>query len=395
MLLISLSYTNPFGLYAVSDYTYILLILFLCFYIFGFLFANKKNKIKYDDFYARIKMSAEKLNNNKIFNILNALALVLCFYYTYKYISNFNIVADESVRSSRFEVGGVFSTIYDYLIFNYYVGSFLWFSKFIVAYGFVFGKNHIKKIFYTSLLMCLCSLLFGAGRNILVELVLIGLVVLVVKKSFLQEKNTSTSYLSKGLYVTLIFVVFVLVTHFRMLDESLSFSSFYKAVEISLEQIVVYVVGSFRALDYSVNSMHFERGYGVYTFASFNELYNMALRLLGFNTLPYSQYWGGLLAEQIMISDEIRFNALYTAVFNFYNDFGVFGVALFSFTFGWLSSKSVSYFLSNANILSLYILSIFFMSSFLSAMVFKLTPANIVFTLLVALLFTKYRFTVR
>lgn len=389
-----ISLANPYDLYDVSNETYFLIGLFVFSYLLGFLCANKRSYIDYDHIVSSLELSLYKLNSNNIFNIFNILAAIMMFYYTYKYISNFNILVDDSLRTSRFEVGAVFSNNVEIIIFNYFVGGFLWFSKFIFAYGLVFGNKNIKKIFYTSLIMCTLSLIFGAGRNILIEILFMVIALVNFRLAFYTSSKKINESFKKIFFFILALVLFVGATYVRMIDEKLSINSFYKAIEISIEHIIIYLVGSFRALDYAINNLQLEKGYGVYTFSSINELYNIFLKTLGFDKIPYSNIWGGILSEQINIGFNKDFNALYTAVFNFYFDFGYMGVFLFSFLFGWFSSKSVEYFLKKPSVFSLYLVCILFMSVFLSFMTFKLTSANIVISLVFALILSKYSFKI-
>lgn len=393
-LVFLLSMSDPYDLYSVSNEAYFLIALFCVSYLLGFLCANRRKCINYKNIESNLKLSIYELNVNKIFIIINILAAIVMFYFTFKYINNFSILADDSLRTSRFEVGLVFSNTIEILIFNYFVGGFLWFSKFILAYGLIFGTKNIKKIFYINLIICVLSLIFGAGRNIIIEVLLMMIALWNFRLAFCEDVEDFKGFFKKIFFAVFAVLFFVSATYIRMVNEKFSINSFYKALNISIEHVVIYLVGSFRALDYSINYLNLEKGYGVYTFASVNELYNIFLKVLGFDVVPYSNVWGGILAEQINIGLNKDFNALYTAVFNFYFDFGYTGVFLFSFLFGWISSKSVEYFLRKPNIFSLYLICILFMSAFLAFMTFKLTPANILISLVFSFILSKYKFKV-
>lgn len=387
-----ISLSNPYDLYAVSSNTYILIAIFVISYLLGFISANRRKNINFKFIEDEIKNSIENLNKSNIFIAFNVFVAIFIIFFTYKYLNNFSLISDDAIRTSRFEVGIIFTSQIQKISFNYIVGTFLWFSKFILAYGLIFGKKDIKKIFYINLIICTSSLVFGGGRNIIIEILFMVLALWYFKLAFCKEKENFIKFSKKIFIIIFSLIIFVFTTYIRTINEEFSLNSMYKALEKSVEHIVVYLVGSFRSLDYAINYLELEKGYGVYTFASFNELYNIFLRTIGFDTLPYSNIWGGILSEPISIGVDKNFNALYTAVFNFYFDFGHLGVFLFSFLFGWISSKTVELFLEKPNVFSLYIVCIFFMCSFMSFLTFKLTPANIVISLIVCFIFSKYKF---
>lgn len=117
---------------------------------------------------------------------------------------------------------------------------------------------------------------------------------------------------------------------FIVRDDSLSLDVMLDAANTLFEHFIVYFVGSFRAFDYAVE--HYDNllglNFGRMTLAGFDEIYALAFRSLGFNIMPFSNYWGEILAEPIQVGNDVFFNALYTAVFNFYFDFGVLGSAV-------------------------------------------------------------------
>ena len=88
-----------------------------------------------------------------------------------------------------------------------------------------------------------------------------------------------------------------------------------------------------------------------------------------FGILRYPAVFGDVTAikqqleQYVTISEHVRMNAYCTMFFNFYNDFGVFGVFLGSFLFGFFCMLAYSFFVRRKNTRSLvcYLILIQFM----------------------------------
>ncbi len=145
----------------------------------------------------------------------------------------------------------------------------------------------------------------------------------------------------------------VLLTLTRLNTDFGSIESIITNLQKTLDQVILYFTGSIRAFDYSLTNNYREiilsrYGYtwGGATFSGINEVIIMFFRGIGMEIPTINMVLGELTQPSIFIGKYIQYNAFYTVAFNYYIDFGLVGVALFSGLFGavisFLVKKSVT-----------------------------------------------------
>lgn len=385
-LLLSVSALNPFGLYEVSPESYFLFFLFSSFYLLGFAIFLPKKRINFDEFVSRAILSYHQLIENTYFKLFLALITLTLFIYAYKYNQYIAVAGAVDSRLARFEVGKVFSSNYEIIIFEYLIGSPIWFLKFLVAFGIVFSASRNLAWFF-SFSSCAFYMSFGGGRNIAFEIGLLTIFLFVARK----HSNIASEPLKKNnkiiLFLAILYFSSVLATFYRLSEDTISLDGFIEANLILLEHAVVYLVGSIRAFDYALANYQdiFSLKFGLLTASGLDEIASLGLRFIGFDVMPYSNYWGSILATPIAIGDHHYFNALYTALFNFYFDFGLVGVAVNSFLFGLVCSNILAISIKKGGLSLLFASGMLFVVSALSCLTWKLSAGPVVLILSVGL----------
>ena len=388
------SILNPYDLDEVGGPVYGLLVLFVVSFLIG---INLNQQPANERFRVRLLLASSKIRlvvNGNLFRTFSVVVGLVLALYFYRFVGQILVAGAEDSRGARFELGGVFSSVYEVIFFNYFVIGGVAFLKFVIAFAIVFG-GVTRRSFVLSLIPCLLDLGFGAGRLSIVEL---GL--MIVFLSFLRRLSTGGGIGASGnlakftLATALAYIFAVLVTQFRVSpDDSLTLDGFFSASDILLEHFVVYFTGSFRALEYGME--HYESilgfSFGRLVFAGFDEIFAYCFRLLGFDVLPYSGEWGVLLAKPISVGKDVDyFNALYTAVFNFYFDFGVVGVGVGGLVFGWMCAFFLRRMVVNGGAGDFFVLSSLFVVSILSPLSWRLSSGSSIFVLLVVLGIQRY-----
>jgi oligosaccharide repeat unit polymerase len=296
--------------------------------------------------------------------------------YFYRYYNYIAIVGMADMRAVRFEVGAVLGSSYEAVFYAYIVGASVWICKFVVALALFFPG--VSRFTVTaSVVACLCFLGFGAGRNIILEIGLMALFLYLVKVlsgvTDIREKKKQGLVVIAGICALLLSVGATLVRMFP--NEAISLDNFLEAVAISTEHFVVYFVGSFRAFEYALENFLPILGYnyGRLALAGIEEIVCYFFWFFGYKQTPISTDLGILLDTPITIGDSVYFNALYTAVVNFYFDFGLFGVFLWGVVFGVVCSLVLRRLERKRSGWDLFVAAVLFSVSMLTPLVWKLT----------------------
>lgn len=377
LLVLLLSELNLAELFPVEYYVNFLYLIFVFFYFLGFFLKNTYSEKRYDrNLFEILLLSANKLNNSsnlKIFSIFFLLILSYYFFRFYTLYLSFDDLAD--VRTSRFAVGGLFTNGYSVAIYNYFISSSIYFFKFILTFSLVFGIKKYKYFFIFGLIASLMYYFIGGGRTLVIDIIFMYFLFNLMKRFFDLQAN----YLKDFFMSLIFFFMFVMGTYLRVSKEKINFSSFKLLASESFNQIIIYITGSFRALDYALNNYdNFLYGFGIFTFSSLEDILYSLLAVLGFSIAPYSYTWGSILGEPILIGNNQEFNALYTGLFPFYFDFGIFGVITYSLLLGYITRKLILYFFLKNNIYSLMLLVALIQISFFMFMKFRLDSSLLI-----------------
>jgi oligosaccharide repeat unit polymerase len=357
-LLLIISTFNPYGLYTVSDKTYLLLILNITMFTFGFILSGHKQKasnINNIDAIYRIFHSFKSLLKKRIFIIILLLFTIILGYYYIRYNSVIKNYGLFDARTIRYYVGYLFGSTIEVLFYNYFIEGSSYFIIFAVAFSIVWGRiNNI--IFYLLILNFFFYSAVGAGRTAIIDIGLNVVFLFIIKKIISPKDPLSQNSFSRRFqhinkrriyYIVLALIAFyglaVYLTSFRTGLPEISVENFIIGNDVLARQIIVYCTGPFRALEYAITNFQGTFGfqYGRLTFAAFDELIGYFFRYLGVDYQVMNHLMGSFISGSIQIGNNQSFNALYTCIFNFYFDFGIIGVIILPFLYGLLFRKII------------------------------------------------------
>lgn len=313
--------------------------------------------------------------------------------YFKKYYEVILITGASEAREARFFVGDVFGSGFEILAFNYLISTFIWFPKFIISFGIAF--RCIKNMAWLlSMVAILLFMGFGAGRNIIMELFFMIIFLTAIRNNLQGDKIKQNKLFIILLISTFLFLSIYLTAFRRYSVNDIDSNALISSWQLLAEHSIVYVIGSIRSFQYAFDNydQHFWLSYGYLTFSGIDELVSYFSTLIGLIAEPYSWRIGAILNIPINIGKDQEFNALYTAVFNFYFDFGLIGVIVFSFGLGFISALILKKFLYQGDFSLLFLSSIFFIISIWTVLSWKLQSAELVIVIVSALLLPKFRF---
>ncbi len=384
LLLLIVSILNPFDLYEVSIGTYMLLLAFISAYCFGFLFFG--GKVNRRTLYSgnHLYDSYCRIVNNPIFRVLVVVLFFVLLYYNLRYsdfIQNEGIV---DARRARFFSGYVFQRTLEAFVFSYFSEFLVFVCSIVVVAGIMFNFG-FSKIWILALINCVLYLRFGGSRNVVLELGFIAWFFLILRKGFgLGNKKIVLRII---LFAAISYALSVYGTAVRYYVNVFDEFDIVELTKITTEHLVVYFVGSFRAFDYARRFYTDTLGYGfgIYTLYGLDEIIKWPLVLIGVNLAPHSIVWGRLIGSPIYIGSSMLFNALYTALFNFYFDFGAWGVLWWGIILGMISRRVLSLYLSTEHPVWFILASFAFYLAMYTPLSLKL-PGPIWFGILLLLL---------
>lgn len=398
-VLFLISLLNPYGLYPVSNKVYILLIISVLFFSIGFIINGIIDKVKVvkDSSKNEIELmmvTYERLSKNKLFLVGLITFTLFVTRYLISYQRAILLYGTGEARMMRFFVGEVFKSTAEVFFYNYIVESFSILVLVYIAFSLVWLK--FNKGLFLSLIFAYVYSSFGAGRFFVIELGFYIGFLFVVKRLLeasqrlnltLKERKRLKSQQLKVIMMIapILFILYlfsIYLSNFRLGLFELTTENFVKGNSDFFEQIIVYCVGSFRALDYGLTHFADKIGYtfGSLSFGGIDELFGVALQLMGINYHYTNEIYGFKTGEMFPIGFDQYYNALFTNVFGQYLDFGYVGVVLLSFFWGIVFSKSVGFFLRTRTIYALFIVGFLFITAIMSPLVWKLqAPSSWIF----------------
>lgn len=337
-LLLLLSINNPAGLFNVSNYTYLIILVSIILFSFGFLTYRKKSA---SPFIGKI------YNFQNLFQILNYILISILIYYILKYFSILKYMDIEKAREIRFTIGYLFTNYIEYVFFNYIISSLLYFEiVYYISYYLIFRRINSNIVFV--LINLVIYAFIGLGRFIVFDFILfcvLGFIVIMNEpRAFFKKINNNITidkfkYFLKLIFLaSIVFSILVVITSVRTGGKIDSINKYIYWSEYLLNQGIIYLVGPFRTLDYFLQSNVVSRiGYtlGRSTFSGIEELCNNIFLIFGVNIININSVLSSITDSNLVIgSNGTAINAFYTGVMNFYLDGGIITVMLFSFLLG-------------------------------------------------------------
>lgn len=360
-----LSTFNLYSLYAVKPTTYALLVLNIVMFTVGFWICGKLSKNRA----SHVMEIKEEISGNHILSKMLIGVFGILLYYWLRYLNIVREGVSLNNRLERFNVGYLFTSTAEILFFNYFIESFVYAFIIILAYMVIYGqfKN------YMFVLLVGCIFLYsgiGGSRGILVDVIIAMAFILVIRS--LHNKINVKILVALSAIVLIISFYLAWLTASRLGFKEINVESIAIGWETFLKQGIVYYTGPFRALDYGLIEYPDIIGFqfGRATFAGIDEIIIMGFRILGVELTTMNATIGKVLQEtQLIIGENEYFNFAYTNVMIHYFDFGVIGVVIFPFIYGFFVRKAI-FLYQNMPVIPTMIILVFLFNTMINS-VFK------------------------
>lgn len=388
------SILNPFGLNNVSLYFYTGLCLFIFFQLSVFLFAGRNKTSPPGSTHFEGKLE-KYFTDMRIFLLLLVSSAIMTIY-----VSKFwNVIlidgAYNQARQMAFELGEVFTSNIEFIFYLWGVSTVVIYSKFLLVVGVLTG-NIFKRNALLSFALVVLSFLFGGGRFILVDLILIYIFL------YFYFKYTGYKFPRSHKFVVLtslffLAALFIFALFFRNggLNEEGSGGQldFISITQESLKQIIIYNIGSFRAFDMSIDYLwtSFGHGVGLHTLSFAHELFTYLAKVVGLNIIPIANQVGLYTKESIYIGGGNEYNALYTGFLSFYLDFYFFGFIVSGVFTGLLLAAVCNKLLRENSMIFMFLSSYIFNGIFLFNISWKFSTLGNILPIIPILLSVYFR----
>lgn len=337
LIALILSTFNPYGLYSVSLETYLILILNVFSFVFGFSLIRINyalyNNLNANSFYTSVMNFV--YSKKTLFIVI--LGVLLCSLVLRKYISMLVLYDNERMEAMSMVREDLYSI--DYIFFSFFAPPLFYVLNVIIAYMFFFERNKLRiSLFIVYILIY--SLIGGGRTNFLVMLIAVFFVYLLG-----GIKISKTRKIILILLVVCIYVIMSFVSAFRAGTEEFTLYSLSLGMNYLNENFITYLTLPFRLLDYSFKENYFDKlggyHYGFVSFDGINRYTRLLFRLFSVEidsvyektTYMFQNTW-------VLIGKDFMSNYAYTNVIYHYLDFGVFGVfaipCLFAAFFRWV-----------------------------------------------------------
>ena len=364
-------------------------------YIGGYCLFRKK---RFDNGYSYLVELDRRINRifRSKFVILFYCAMIVILFY--QFVQILPLLLIEGNMGGGLRVDALLGNLYSPLFYTF--NSYLFAPLYNITlplsgYLIVTNKKWLAQLL-TAIYCILYPSLFG-GR---IAFFVFGLAVLVC---YLLCKNSVYNYVRKDIkrlsYLLILFVVvlFSIMSIAKSGDVTNMKDSMEELSDDMLRQPLCYFVCPQKAFDYAIQNNYSSRMggemYGRATFASIDYYVNPIINNLeGSHNPNANSIIGHIIQEEpISLSNDVpTWNALYTALFHFYLDFGVIGCLIFSFMFGVLTRLTIILFLEKGS-LALFALSFFFIkNSMLSILSYQPVGGEVVPFLVYILLWVIY-----
>lgn len=354
LILLLLSNLNVLGLNSVSKNTYLIYTCSILMVIIGIrLLKNKKihstNKEEQTKNCNKIKTKFEFLICHRYFTFFLIIILLFSSTYLIRYFILAFYADKSAIRMIAFSE--IYSNAYSAIFKLYILNSIVTILTYMLPILFmdkIYTKKGGKINIILILLIIIIYNLIGFSRMGILELIY------AISFSFLYfSENIKINYkhvLKFLLFIILLFFFACLMIYARIDTTNINV---IKIVKYQFTQIFEYFLGSFRMLDRFLKT-GFEGlplfSYGRATLAGIDEIILYPIKFFGSEVLSFNQ----IIAEYTQIGYSIGtntpyYNAFYTSIMNFYMDFSIYGVIIFSFLHGLFIKYVINLYEENKN----------------------------------------------
>lgn len=328
--------------YQLSDFTYFMLGILITFCNIGVLLAVKRDKLA--DNFSLDKMIADfdkyVLRNKWIVGYV-VLSLIVILFYSVKYTILIRTLGALQARIIRNFAGPLFST-FELLFYNYIISPVRFICIFVMSGNLLAGKLKLKEnILYIVVLVLYC---YMGGARTPCMLLVVSLVITSIFKRYLQlgtDRQARKTFLILFSIIIVCFVAMTYITAYRRAHSEFTIANLYNNFYILIDQIIDYNVMPLKALDVTYSSGLLENYLFLGRAVIWGGIEQIYSHMFTFADINYqaARYIVGEITNAGVIINEIPFNALFTAVFWFFADMGILGVAAYSFFYAFIVGR--------------------------------------------------------
>ena len=346
-------YYNPYGLFKVQNSTYILLIIHLLAFLFGFVIVRPGN-IKIN----KAKLDIQSLLNNYVFIVLFFSCLVFSIVLGYRQREALAYLSLSDVRGDLMDIvleGDERLSLFYKIV----VTPVFHFCMCLLFYMLFFYRKWFVILFF--LVFEVAFAYIGGGRNQFMTFGYYALSIFILAdaiNSSLKGEKTKFIFDTQlkvvfGALVTIAVSGMIVLTQLRKEIDNQG-----EGAALLGKTIVDYSTGPIVALDYSLKheKMYFKNYYyGLATINGTEKFFSKFLyKLTGEKSdRVYESTTAYLQNNRIFISTESSWNFAYTSCIYYYWDFGLLGIVLWPFVIGLIVRSMIKYLYSRLDLYSI------------------------------------------
>lgn len=359
--LLVLSVFNPYNLKPVRPITYLYICTFVLMVLLGMNISTTKVSPRTIPLHSTTSLAFNHLATNKwvlgVLVIADAFLIYFCFQLR-------DLLETMSALDYR-NTGGLQNDLFGGnsfigLTYTFLVTPMTFFSNIFLAYLILFNRKSILPIILYALFIVLRSYLEGQ-RSGLVDVFIFIAFFIFCCPFFLSDKSNKKLARKKmiknvfliGIISVAAFALLSFMTNQRLHNENeFNMTSVSDGASDTFNHLLVYSIGPFRAFDYALDNHYLERLGGHSNGLSTLGFVDYSLQLVSNNLgVKYNTENGRIykLLQDNWISIPYDFNFAYTAIFNFYMDFGFLGILIIPFILGCILKKFIVKFSRTSN----------------------------------------------
>lgn len=361
--LLVLSVSNPYNLKPVRPITYLCICTFVVMVLLGVKFPTIRVSGKFAASYGATSLSFNQLATNKWVLGVIVIADIFLMFFCFQLRDLLETMSALDYRNT----GGLQNDLFGGnslvgLTYTFLVTPMTFFSNIFLAYLILFNRKAVLPIILYTLFIVLRSYLEGQRSGLVDVFIFIAFFIFccpffLSNKKTVARKKTINNILVVGLISVAAFGLLSFMTNQRLHNENeFSMASITEGANDTFNHLLVYSIGPFRAFDYALDNYYVDRLGGHSFGRSTLGFVDYSLQLVSSNLgLKYNTANGRIykLLQDNWINIPQDFNFAYTAIFNFYMDFGFLGVLLIPFLLGCLLKIFITKFSYTSNPITL------------------------------------------
>ncbi|HEP1839291.1 TPA: oligosaccharide repeat unit polymerase [Streptococcus suis] len=353
--------TNFVGLRTPTAQTNYYIIITIVMFNLSYIFFSDKNRLQLEKGTLLEIIDIDK-HWGKIVSV-NLLLTIVTFPYFCKMLLIFVTDSFYAVRVAAFNYIGLYEVLMSKVIF---IVMFSFFNLLLMLTCLnITLRNNSKKLFYLMIFDALYFTMITGSRNFIAKFFIYMVVSYLLANTYLSKK------IRIGINFILYGTIILLILNWAIRARSLASLS-------PLENIIVYLFGGISYFDHITNMPIFfaDNQIRLYGLGTFSWIVSPVIYLLSLvNLIPNftaEALIGDVTANGIYISSRFNFNALTTAMYPMWRDFGTIGIVFGMSFFGFWVAKSEKVFMKKKNLKTLLFLFSFIIAIFESTQLYNM-----------------------